>query len=317
MEKYEDIKREIENGNVRSAYLLLGENNYLKEGFVKIIESKFISPEFAVTDKFIVYSDDSSNVDIYGWLYTLPFGSKKKLLVFIIENVKLLSESVKKQIQAWIDKPSTTSILIIFYENKELKIFNNVTRCICWNFWENEVKRRINSFVVSRGMRIEEKAIDFLIDVFGVDMYAITTELEKLISFISPEKFIREVDVRKMGEQELTCSIYDLTHAIGNKNLVKATKALDLLFELGDVSAGGILWKVSEHLNKLLEVKEKPNETLGLSPKRLQECRNEAKKWEQEDILKGFSLLYEVDYGIKRGKAKPKFLCEEMIYKLC
>jgi len=148
-------------------------------------------------------------------------------------------------------------------------------------------------------------------------MYAITTELEKLISFVSPEKFIREIDVKKMGEQELTCSIYDLTHAIGNKNLVEATKALNLLFELGDVSTGKILWEVSKHLKKLLELKEKPNEACGILPYFLPEYRNEAKKWEYEDILKGLSLLYEVDYGIKRGKAKPDFLYEEMIYKLC
>ncbi|MCK4306667.1 DNA polymerase III subunit delta [candidate division WOR-3 bacterium] len=311
--EYKKFIGEIKNDDIRKGYLLLGENDFLKELLVERIKKKIIKPEFESTDKFVVYGKEASP-DIISWLQSPPFGSKKKLLV--IKDTEGLPPKIKSSIQSWLDSSSNTltSVLVLMTKKNG---FKNIARCNCWKLWEKEMIDWVKFFVKQKGFDIEPKAVGFLQEIFGTELRTLSTEIEKLMSFVEPRKVITLKDVKEVESQEFEGSIFDLTDAIGEKNMVKAERSLRLLFELGE-KPGRILWMIHRHFNKLLKLKEGESlESLGISRFFLQKYKHQAKLWEKREILNCFSFLFEADFMIKTGRAKSDFAIQEVIYKLC
>lgn len=307
---YKKFMREVNEDKIRYGYLLLGENEFLKECLVKEIENKVISPKFTVTDKLLVYGD-SVGSDIISWLLSPPFGSKKKLL--IIKEAENISPKIKILIQKWLDNPSKTAVLVLMATKNG---FKNIPSCNCWKLFEEEVPEWVKSFVGKKGFKIETQAIGFLQEVFGTDIQALASELEKLMSFIEPRKVISLKDTKAMESQEIAGSVFDLTHSIAVRDLVKAEHFLKLVLEL-DEEATKILWRIYDHFDKLIKLKNSPEESHGIHRYYLPKYRQEASLWEKSDLLEAFSYLFYADLAIKTGKARSDFVLQEVVYKLC
>ncbi len=318
--EYKRFVEEIEEGKVRQGYLLLGENDFLKESLVEKIRNKIIKPEFESTDKLIVYGKEAG-VDIISWLQSPPFGSEKKLLV--IKDAEGLAPKIKSSVQAWLISSSryigTTEARIRHRATLVLMAkkngFRNIASCKCWKLFKEEMYVWIKNFVKQKEFDIEPKAVGLLQEIFGTELRALSTEIEKLMSFVEPRKVITFKDVKEVESQEFMGSIFDLTDAIGEKEGIKAGYALKLLFELGE-KPSRVLWMIYGHFDKLLKLKEEPSKSFGISPFFLQKYKRQAGLWEKAEILNCFSHLYEADFLIKTGRANPNFMLQETVYNV-
>ncbi len=308
--QYEKFDEEVKEGKIRRAYLLLGENDFLKEQLVKGIKDKIIKPGFENTDRLLIYGKEVS-ADTISWLQSSPFGSKKKLLV--IKDAEGLLKKIKKAIQSWLDGSSESSVLVLMSKKNG---FKNIASCTYKKLYSDKMFKWLKSFVRGKGFDIEAKAMALLQGVFGTELRSLSTEIEKLMSFIEPRKIITLKDVEEIESYEFMGSIFDLTDAIGERNVVKAEQSLELLFDLGE-KPGKILWMIYWHLEKLLKLKENPFGLPGVNRFFLQKYKNQARLWEKQKIFTGFSSLFEADFMIKTGKAKSDFALREVIYKLC
>ncbi|MDI6839971.1 MAG: DNA polymerase III subunit delta [bacterium] len=309
LKEYQKFITKIKENKIEPGYLLLGENEFIKDEIIALIHSKLIDPRFEATDKLVVYGEDFQ-IDIISWLLVPPFGSKKKLL--IIKNADLLPQNVRKALQQWLDKPSKTAVVILMSEKVE---FEHVMRLKCWKLFENEIPGWIKSLTKERGFDIEYEAIEFLQQIFCVDLYSLATEIAKIMNFIEPRRTISLSDVQELESHELTGSIFDLIHAIGEKKSEVAYRTLKLLFELGEEPTK-IVWHIRTHFDKLLKLKEQPDESFGIHKHFLPRYKEQTKLWSNEDLLNVFSYLFETDLAIKTGKADPQLLLHELIYKL-
>ena len=307
--EYRQFVARIEEGEINHGYILLGENNFLKDKIINLIQSKLIEPKFDSTDRLAIYGEDYEP-QVMEWFSALPFGSRKKLL--IIRHSDNLPPNAKKAIQQWLLHPSQTAVLILIGEKVE---FKNTMSLKCWKLFPGELREWVKSYTREKGFNIEQEAIVFLQQIFDTDLYAWSTELDKIMNFIEPEKVIKLSDVQDIESRELTGSVFDLTHAIGEKELAVAQNVLKLLFELGEKPAR-ILWMIYSHLNKLLELKEHPDESFGISQFYLPRYKKQANLWSTSDLLNAFSNIYETDLSIKTGKGSPQFLLQELVYKL-
>ncbi|MCK4352437.1 DNA polymerase III subunit delta [candidate division WOR-3 bacterium] len=313
---YKELISEIEKGKINSSYFLVGENTFLKEEIVSIIESNLIHPKFISTDKLVIYGEDCQNP--VSWLLTPPLGSEKKLL--ILKHTEQLPPEEKKNIQKWLDslsKNSTASdsVLILMAGVKASKMsFNNTITCNCYKL-KGQAIGWLKTFTKKKGFDIEIEAAQMLHQLFGDDLYILSTEIEKLMNFIEPRTLIKLDDVQQVESLELAGSIFDLTHAIAEKKLKTAERLLHLLFQLGKKPPSTLLWSIGAHFDTLLKLKE--GKEVKVHKFYLSRYKQQAKDWEYEDLLNVFSLLFKTDLAIKTSQAKPQFLLEELIYKLC
>lgn len=308
--EYKKFVREVREGKIRHGYLLLGENEFLKECLIRDIESKIIKPEFIATDKLVVHGEAIES-DVVSWLDSPPFGSKKKLL--LIKNADALSQKIRNALQKWLVNPSRTAVLVLMANKNG---FKSIPTCKCWKLSESEIPEWVMGFVEQRGFSIEQEAIGFLQQIFGTEIQALASELEKLVSYVAPSKVITLMDAEAMESQEITGSIFDLAHAVANRDLDKAERMVKLLFELGG-KPNEILWKIYDHFDKLIKLKNSPEELHGIHKYYLPKYRQEATLWSESELLSAFSCMFEADLAIKTGKAKADFVLYELIYKLC
>jgi DNA polymerase-3 subunit delta len=307
---YRQFMSQAREGEIKHAYMLLGENQYLKQRLLDNIQEKIVEPRFATTDRLLVYGD-GVQPDVISWLNSPPFGSKRKLLV--IKDADLMPPKIRAEIQKWVDKPSKTSVLVMMAEKGGIK---NVPTCKCWKLFEKEIGGWILSFVKEREFGMEREAVGFLQQVFGTDIQILAVEIEKLMSFVEPRRMIGFKDAQEMVSKEVSGSIYDLAHAVANRDSVKAQSLLDFLFELGE-QRSSILWRISDHMDKLFKLKSDSGESLGIHKYYLPKYKRQAESWSESELLDAFSCMFETDLAVKTGKGKPDFLLRELIYKLC
>lgn len=314
---YHTNLQEIKKGNIDNAYLLSGENTFLKSQFIDCIETQFINPAFSSIDKLITYGD-TITPDNISWLWFMPMASKKKVLIVKDTDIMLKdNKNIIPKIQNYIDNPSHTGVLLLLLnESKRQPPFKNITVCNFKDLREDEIKNWIIDFLKAKGVKIELKGIELLQELFSNDLQLLNTELDKLISFVAPATLIKLSDVETMESYELEGSIFNLTDAIGNKELAKAVRFLNLLLGLKESSGGEkpnkILWMIIQHFEKLCKVKEGHTKMYYID-----KLTRQVKLWKEKDLNDAFTKLFETDFAIKTGKADTNFLLNKLIYNLC
>lgn len=308
----------IKEGKVETAYLLTGENDFLKSSFLNSIEPLFINPAFTSMDELVTYGD-TFTTDMLSWLWLIPMASKKKVL--IIKEAEHIQKELIQKIQDYIDKPADTGVLFLLVgDSKKENLFKNVKIIKFGGLHDRGTKSWIKDFLNKKGVTIEDRGGELLQELFSNDLQLIRTELDKLISFVSPSNFIKAVDVEAMESYELEGSIFNLMDAIGTKNFTKSIHFLNLLLTLKDSSGGEkaskILWMINQHFDRLHKIKH-GNTNFSKSTYYLDKLSKQAKLWREEDLIETFKKLFEVEFAFKSGKAEIGFLLNKLVYNLC
>lgn len=334
--EYQKILQAAKNGEIRLAYLLIGDNDFLKQEFISCMKSRIIDKNFEATDKLIVYGDDIQDEAIL-WLFTLPFKSVKKLLV--IKHAELMPQHQKKALQKWLKqltsnsgqlksqtclptgKTSSNAVVILTTPKKKksnlkAELFENVVSYNCSQLFDNEIPGWVNHSVKKDSYDIDFKAIQLLQHNLGNDLYALFTELKKIMDFIKPKKSITLQDVQEIGSNEIAGTKYQLADAIAEKKLSEAQRLLKLLYDLGE-KPSYIIYTIQQHFDRLFRLKEHPDEYRTIPRNFWSKYKKQVGLRSHEDMLNAFSSLYKTDFAVKTSRADKEFLVQELVYRLC
>jgi DNA polymerase-3 subunit delta len=107
--------------------------------------------------------------------------------------------------------------------------------------WEEQVADLIETRANSFGLRFENEALELFTMMAGEDTRQIDNELDKLDLYLGEEnRLATAADVRTIVSQTKGGVVFELGHAIGQRNLPLALALVDQLLEQGE-SAIGIL----------------------------------------------------------------------------
>jgi DNA polymerase-3 subunit delta len=297
---YWHLKEEIKKRDIKNSYLLIGENDFVKEEIINLLETSLIKKKTKAFDKTKFYGDELPD-DIYRQICSPPVASKRHLsVIFDIDRIKKGREQIKKAVE------SSSPLLCIVLtagkidKRKALKsiewFLNNIYTLKCRNFSQKEIERWILETVENEGARITQDAVYLLWEFTGDDMFSLRSEIEKLLAF-NPGGKIEVEDVKTIVGEERVLSIYALEQAIFDRDINKGMKALENLFMWG----------------------EKPTMILNRLGKWLSSSFS-GKGWRHSlsfnDATAAISMLTETELSIKQGKTNGRFAVEELVYKL-
>ncbi|MCD5384147.1 DNA polymerase III subunit delta [candidate division WOR-3 bacterium] len=299
---YLKAKKEIERGVIKNSYLLAGENEFLKEEIITLLEETLINKKTRLFDRTKFYGDELPD-NLHRQITSLPISSKRHLS--IIRSVdKIKKEKGKKEIKKLL-KLSSPYLCIVLTDGKQKKkrsqflnwLLSNTETVWCKNFSEDAIKRWVSDKVKDRGRDISRDAVSLLVDFVGDDMYSLSSEIRKLLSFKSEGRVDRE-DIEKIVGIDRLSSVYELESAICRKNIKKGMKALNNLLLWGE-KPGAILYRLGKWLMASSSGRPWKN---GL---------------EFRDAAIGLSTLTEIEVEIREGRIDDRFAVEEFVYKLC
>ena len=269
------------------------------------------------------------------------FLSKKRLV--IVEN--LINKNKDKKIQSeiidYLDKELGKDTVLIFWEEdgeegwKKKKSKITATKPLVkrlarekeekFNLLTGEkLNRWVKEEIKKRKSKIENPAVLELASLVGSDLWAMETEVEKLINY-KDKKIIKADDVRLMVKTKFDENIFHLTDALSEKDNKLSLKLLNDQIQLG-VHPLYILTMLVRQFRILLQVKEVlDNEDnyytvasrLNLHPFVAQKAIREARRFTLDELKKIYQKLLEIDLKLKTTQDDPRVLFDLLMTKIC
>ncbi|MBO5259165.1 MAG: DNA polymerase III subunit delta [Agathobacter sp.] len=258
------IDNDIKAGDLKHAYLLYGEEQYLIRQYRdKIVKAAV--PE-GDTMNFTAFSGDGINPkEIIDLAETLPFFADSRLI--LIEDSGFFKKSPEELAEYFAEVPETTRFLFVEKEvDKRSKLYKALTKmgnAVEFKQQTDEILSRwVGGRIKKEGKNITRDAYNLFIQKTGTDMENIDKELEKLICYCLDKEIIEPADVEAVTTEQISNKIFEMVDAISTH---QQKKALELYYDLLALKEPPmrILFLITRQFQILLTVKVMTNKGFG------------------------------------------------------
>lgn len=336
----ENLEKELKNQNLKSLYLLYGEELFLLETTLKKIKSLFGE---AIKGINYILIDESNISELIANIETPAFGYEKKLI--IARNTGILKkegkrknaetaklkEKINKYIQENI-KIINESIVLVFVEedaDKKQELYTTLDKLgiVCQFDFQKaiQIEARIKAICNGYKVQIDNSTLRYFIECCGTNMQDIINEIRKLIEYVGPNGTIKREDIDKLTIKKLESVIFDLTDTLGKKDIAKALEVLkNLIFAKEPVQK--ILITLYNHFKKLyftkLSVKYNKDviTSLNLKPNQtflVNKYKTQAKYFKESELKGILQSLRDLDFNYKNGLIDLQVGLEAILCRYC
>lgn len=319
------LNEDIKTGQFKPAYLLYGEEAYLKKQYKDKL-TKAMLPE-SDTVNYAYYEGKGTNpAELIDLAETMPFFADRRLIV--VENSGFFKNATPELADYIKNMPETACFIFVESEvdkrGKMYKAVKDKGRAV-------EMGRRdektllywLAGMVKKEGKQIKESTARYLVAKTGTDMENLEKEMEKLFSYTLGQTEITVQDVDEICTTQVTNKIFDMVEAVAAK---QQKQALDYYYDLLALKEPPmrILYLLARQFKLLMEVKDlsgrgydKPQiaKTAGLHPfvagKYIKQCRSFSKE-ELRSIMEEAANTEEM---VKTGRLNDRMSVELFIVK--
>lgn len=231
MDEVKQIVTDIENGNIKPIYFLMGEEPYYIDRISEFIEKNVLKEEEKGFNQMVLYGRDVSVEDIASHAKRYPMMADRQ--VIIVKEAQDLSRTIEN-LAGYATNPQPTTVLVINYKYKKIdkrkalyKAINKVGVIYeSKKLYENQVADWIRRVLASKNYTVNPKAAQMLVEFLGTDLSKINNELDKLQVILLPGSTITpEVIEENIGISK-DYNNFELLKAIGERNALKAHKII-------------------------------------------------------------------------------------------
>lgn len=217
---------DIQKGNIAPVYLLAGVESYFIDETIRRIKT---SLEKEGEIETITIDLDEKPVDIViDESDTIPFFSSKKLIIAKNASFLKATDKTKEKIQhdltrltKWLEFPSDTSITVFVAPYEKLDERKKVTKqmkehavyLLAETPKEHDLAVWVQNEVTSHGKEIDDEAIAKLIEMVGMDMLHLQSEIEKICLYLGQEKKITFSIVEELVAKTLEQDAFKMLNA--------------------------------------------------------------------------------------------------------
>ena len=321
--KYEDLLSELKKGIVRPVYVFSGEEDYLKEEAVNKLKEIIFKNDDEDTNYEIVDAGEIKEKGINSLInrFNLVSFFGQKELVVVKNSDKACS---LKEIKEYIDSPNPSTCLVFMVTKSPKSLLKH--EIIFYHPYAPKVANRIRQRVADSGKEISVQALNIFQEAGGNDLLRISTELDKLITYIGSKKIIEASDVLEIVSQRGLLTIWNLLDSIAQRDKIKALTALKMLLD-DEEFPGGIINMMARQFRLLLQVKElskngASNEkiagSLGYKDSRYTgKLIEQGKSFTDSNLRKNLKYLIKADLDIKTSRLPAGIILEILVGRLC
>ena len=331
---YEEIIREIKNGNIAPIYFLEGAEPYFIDKIAETVQKHALSDEERGFNELIMYGKDTDSTHLAHLAMQFPMSAKRQLI--IVREAQLLSKI--EALENYVKSPLLSTVLVIAHKYKTLdkrkKIYTTLTKQPQVVFfeskklYENQMEQWILKYIKEYGLTIESRAVALLIDYLGVELEKVVQSVEKLTVAMGPgKKQITFDDVLKNIGISKEYNSFELQTAIINKDVVKANRIVKGIAASKDVAMPAITATLFGYFSKLLMyfyVTDKSKSfvvasKLKINPNFVSDYQRGAQNFKGTKVTEIISLIREYDMkskGFGNVSTSPGELLKEMVFKI-
>ncbi len=343
--KYAEAMAAIKKGDLKSVYLIAGEESYLAEKIEQALLDKLLLD--ANKEGLQKISGDIDLSELMNLIDSAPFFSDRN--VILVRGTTLLKEKKstvsaegkkakpdKKEEQllsTLADMPPYSVLILVSSEkpDKRRKLYKTIEKygmvveaepLHAWNI--NEwLQAKLNEM----GKQLDREAHAYLLEAIGVmqkiSLGFLDQELSKLTLY-TDKRLIEKKDLLQILSGLPEVSIFAMLDAISEKNTAKALQLLNEQLETGTYPLN-IAALLIRHVRQLWQAKTLEAKgysgrqlaaPLGLVPFVAEKVGKYSRSFNESALQQALMDLAEMDYKLKSGQAEPALL-ERIIIELC
>lgn len=225
------IQEDIKNGTYKKAYLLFGEEPYLKIQYKQRL-LKGLMPE---EDTMNFQHFSGKGIDVRGVIdlaETVPFFAERRVL--LLEDTGFFKNKCDELADYMKSLPDYLCMIFVESEvdkrSKMYKAVKNAGSAVEFAVQNEKTLARWAAGLLGRaGRRITQKDMELFLTRTGTDMGNISMEAEKLIAYTEGKDIVTAKDIEAVCIQQTPNKIFDMVRAVTERN---QKKALDLYNDL-------------------------------------------------------------------------------------
>lgn len=319
------LQEDLKTGNFKKAYLLFGEESYLRQQYKeKLI--KALNPQ-EDTMNFTRYEGKGIEVrEMIDLCETMPFFAECR--VILVEN----SGFFKNKCEELADYMKTLPdyIRMIFVEEevdkrsrmyKAVKAQGRVTEFARQD--EKSLMRWAAGILGREGRKIKTSDMELFLTKTGTDMGNIRMELEKLIAYTQGRDVVTSSDIEAVCTTQTANKIFDMVRAVTEKN---QKRALELYYDLLTLKEPPmrILFLLAKQFHQLFLSKKMAEEglsqpeiasRLGVPSFVARNIMSCARAYSAEELQKAEEDFVEAEEAVKTGRLQDLLSVELLIVK--
>lgn len=320
-----NIQADIKSGNFKQAYLLYGEEAYLKHQYKHNL-IKALNPD-GDTMNFSHYEGKGIDIkQLIDLCETMPFFADRRVL--LLEDTGFFKNKSEELADYMKELPDYLCLVFVESEvDKRNRIYKAVKACgTIAEFARQDEKtlmRWAAGILGKEGKKITQRDMELLLTKAGTDMGNLRMELEKLICYTEGTDVVTAEDIEEICTTQTTNRIFDMVRAVTEKN---QKRALDLYYDLLTLKEPPmrILFLLAKQYRQLLQVKQfaeaglaQPEmaSKLGVPSFAVRNIASCARAYTVSELEQAVRDFVDAEESVKTGRLEDKLSVELLIIK--
>ena len=332
MDEVVKIVNDINGGNIKPIYFLMGEEPYYIDKLSDYIEQNVLSEEEKGFNQTVLYGRDVSMEDIISTSKRYPMMAERQ--VVIVKEAQDLAKNIDK-LESYIENPMPSTVLVFCYKYETLDKRKKMTKLLdkmgvvyeSKKLYDNQVGEWIKRVLSGKSYSIEPKANAMLVEFLGTDLSKINNELEKLQIILPKETTITAKHIEENIGFSKDFNNFELLNALGSKNQLKAFQIVQYFSDnqkanpmvVTTSTVFGFFIKVLKYHGLKDRNPKNVASVLGVNPYFLKDYDVALRNYPMKKVSQIVTALREVDVkskGVGANALSQSDLLREMLYKI-
>ena len=320
-----NIQEDIKSGNFKSAYLLCGEEAYLKVQYKNKL-LKALNPD---DDTMNFNHYEGRNIDVKELIdlcETMPFFADRR--VVLLEDTGFFKNKCDELADYMKELPDYLCLVFVEDEvDKRSKMYKAVKSCGRIGEFARQDEKTLMQWAAGilkrEGKNITQRDMELLLTMTGIDMGNLRMELEKLITYTGDRNVVTRADIQEVCTTQTHNKIFDMVRAVTEKN---QKRALDLYYDLLTLKEPPmrILFLLAKQFRQLLLVKEYTEEgvaqpemasRLGVPSFVVRNIASCARSYRISELRQAVTDFVDAEEAVKTGRLQDVLSVELLIVK--
>lgn len=338
------LARTLKKDRPASTYLVAGEEQSLVDRALALISSRILaeagSSDFALT-RLDGRSCSAAEVEAAARTASL-FGGRR---LVVLRDAQLLRPKEQDKLVVYLKAPVPTTSLVVVVRGadpatrdpkqakaaKAAKKFKKAVEAgkglvvTCPRPKARDLPRLAEQALSEADLGADRDGLYALVEAIGEDLGALWQAVEKLRLYKGGQGQVSARDVADVVADTRTQSVFELTDAVAEGDLVKALKGVRRLVRDGE-SPLAVLGHLVRHFRNLARVQalasrgqpvDAIRQALGLHPFVVKKSLQQSRRFKPAGLTQRLKLLAEADLALKGGGLPDPLALEVLIRSLC
>ncbi|MCH8319301.1 MAG: DNA polymerase III subunit delta [Bacteroidetes bacterium] len=232
----EKILSELKSKKYAPVYFLQGEEPYYIDSISNYIENNVLSESEKDFNLFVLYGKDVDMSMVLSNAMRFPVMAQRQVVIVReAQEIKDIGkETGQKQLEAYIQKPLQSTILVFCYKKlldgrkriaqklKELDLL-----VLSKKIYDNQIPGWITGYLRSKGLSINTKATIMLAEYVGSNLSRLANEIDKLLINVKEKTEINEDIIQRYIGISKEYNVFELQNALIKKDTYKSNQIIN------------------------------------------------------------------------------------------